>query len=128
MANSESAVVGGKPIDAEHMARIQRELSGLAPEGAADISAVTPVDVLPYLSVARQAVGSHVTDLKLTLQGIERELERPPLSAGGQPNQYIMDRYNDLRETAERIKAEIESIGSWSDHQVRVWAHEHGYR
>jgi hypothetical protein len=134
MANKETVIpgpmiLGDRPMDAEHMARLQRELSGIAPEGATDIPVVVPNDVLPFLQVARAAVGRHIGDLKATLAHVERELEvSSPLSASGQPNAYLAERYNGLRETAERIRAEIESIGSWSDHQVRLWAREHGYR
>jgi hypothetical protein len=121
-------ILGDKPMDAEHLARLQRELSGIAPEGAIDIPVVVPDDVLPFLQVAQAAVGRHVGDLKATLAHVERELSQPPFGANGQPNQYLADRHNGLRETAERIRAEIESIGSWSDNQVRLWASEHGIR
>jgi len=128
----EGAVIGGKPVTPEFLDVLRRQESGMPPAGAAgsrDIPAVNLDDVLPFLQVARAAVGSHVNDLRLSLAHVERELEvSSPLSASGQPNAYLADRYNGLRETADRIRAEIESIGSWSDHQVRLWAHEHGYR
>ncbi len=127
----ESTIIGGKPVTPEFLDVLRRQQSDMPPAGAADsqnIPVVNPDDVLPFIQVARAAVGSHVNDLKGTLGHIERELSQPPFGANGQPNQYLVDRYNGLRETAERIRAEIESIGSWTDNQVRLWAREHGYR
>lgn len=133
MTEHGGTVIGGdRPLTPEFLNVLRRQESGMPPAGAADsrdIPVVDPADVLPFLSVAQAAVGRHVNDLRLALSHVERELEvSSPLSASGQPNAYLADRYNGLRETAERIRAEIESIGSWSDHQVRIWAHEHGYR
>jgi hypothetical protein len=131
-AESESipgpVILGDRPMDAGHLARLQRELSGIAPEGATDIPVVVPGDVLPFVQVARAAVGRHVNELKGTLAQIERELSRPPFGANGTPNQYLVDRHNGLRETAERIRAEIGSIGKWDELTVRQWAKEHGIR
>jgi hypothetical protein len=132
MAKSDGVVIGGnRPVTEEFKQALNRQASGLPPTGAAgspDTPVVNPDDVLPFITVARAAVGNHVTDLKGTLAAIERELSQPPFGANGQPNAYLVDRHNGLRETAERIRAEIESIGSWSDHQVRLWAKEHGFR
>jgi hypothetical protein len=88
----------------------------------------SPDDVLPFVGVARAGLGKHVTQLKITLAHVEREIECTNVFGVNGPNTYQLERVNGLRETSDRIRGEIAAIGEWSDDQVRLWARDHGYR
>jgi hypothetical protein len=125
------AIIGGRPATAEYYETLNRQQSGLPPAGAVkgrNQTAPAPVEGLPYIGVARQAVGAELLRLRSTEAAIERDLARGPIGASGAPSPYLVQRHAELRSELELIREQIARLSNLSDHELRQRAFELGAR
>jgi len=116
---------GLPPVDAEKATSFPRlpRARGQQPETPAPDG-----PVLPFVSVARQAIAHEIGRLRGRAEGIERDISRGVFGANGSPNPHLIEQQAKNREALAEIRAEIERLNGLSDHECRVWAFEHGVR
>jgi hypothetical protein len=107
----------------------RRQQSGMAPASARVQAAQAPAEApLPMIGVARQVAGRRIQELKQQAEGIERELQRGCVGAGGNVTEYLVTRQREARSFLADINAEIDRINTLDDDAVRRFAHQAGAR
>ena len=102
-----------------------RPRPGVPGQGA---SQEAPTPQLPMSGVANAAVGRHLARLREQVAGMQRDLERGCIGAGGNVVEHLVIRQREMREHIAAVQAEIERIGAMDDLAVRRLAFDLGAR
>jgi hypothetical protein len=133
-SKSDAVAIGGnKPLTEEFMQALNRQASGLPPEGAVDVTARFNGEDVPIpVSVARDALHKRMGELNRRLSSADNIPN--PYQFAGNGNPYLADmirQHQAMEEMAiaeiEQVKAELERLGKLTDAEAVRWAVTDGH-